>query len=77
MELLFRGCASSRVRIGGLAMHPQYGEGATRSAAVLLDCFFDDVMGEEAWNSWGESLQHCTRWWFQIFFIFTPNYLGK
>ena len=39
--------------------------------------FFDDVMGEEAWNSWGESLQHCTRWWFQVFFIFTPNYLGK
>ena len=37
MELLFRGCAASRVKIGGLAMQPQYGEGATRSAAVLLD----------------------------------------
>ena len=36
MELLFRGCAASRVKIGGLAMQPQYGEGATRSAAVWL-----------------------------------------
>eukprot|EP00434_Breviolum_minutum_P019500 symbB.v1.2.017201.t1/scaffold1338.1/size124487/4 len=35
MELLFRGCAASRVKIGGLAMQPQYGEGATHSAAVL------------------------------------------
>ena len=65
LEQLFRGCALSRVKVGGLVMtqHPQQSEGAARSAAAWLGAVQGGPCTRELGGKWQLSLGKKGRKW--------------